>query len=166
MNARTTIGVALAGLFLIGMAVATTTMYSPRRTQLIELTTDVARAEEKLTSVMRHSGALDHVASLLPKRSDEGAGDQLFLSDVNAELRRLGLELKRIEPKETENVGEFVERSYQIDIEGRYSRMIEFLGHLENMSDVVVVRSFDVRSSTVSPGSTHKFSFKVKVIGY
>lgn len=166
MNARTTIGVALAGIFLIGIAVATMTMYTPRRAELMGLTTDVARAEEKLTNVMRHSGTLDHAASLLPRRSEEGDGDQLFLSDVNAELRRLGLELKRIEPKETEQVGEFTERSYQIDIEGRYFRAVEFLAHLEDISDVVVVRSFDVRSSTVSPGSTHKFSFKVKVIGY
>lgn len=166
MRARTTSGIAIAAISLIVVVVTITAMYAPRRRQLLELATDVAKAEEKLTSVMRHSGTLDQVSALLPKRSEEGAGDQLFLSEVNGELRRLGLELKRIEPKDAEQMGEFTERSYQMDFEGRYSDAIVFLRHLEDLPEVVLVSSFDVRSSTVSPGPNHKFSLKVKVTGY
>ncbi len=165
MKGRVRLDVVVAVAILIGLIVANATVYAPKRRQLDDVTGNLELAEKELRYVAGHSDALGLVAGYLPSEAEE-PGNQRFLEGASAEIDRLGLALSRIEPKGETPYGEYVKRSYKMQIEGSYEGLASFFEYIEGLSDVVIVEGFDYRSSAVSRNSRHRASVSISVIGY
>jgi hypothetical protein len=157
----------IAAAILVGLFVADVAVYRPRRAMLAQLTQDLARAEQQLFYLAGHASDLERVAEFLPSPPPRGAvGDQLFLSAVSEELGRRGLVLTRVEPTGEKPYGQYIRRSYKFQIEGDYGDFASFLEYVERLPEVVVVESFDYRSSLLTRGGSHRVSLALTVIGY
>lgn len=152
---------------LLGLLVADAAIYRPRRTRLASLTQELAQAEQQLLYLAGHANDLERVAEFLPDQPPSGTvGDQLFLSRVSEGFARRGLTLTRVEPVSERQEGEYFRRSYKFQIEGDYDDFTGFLDFVEKLPEVVVVESFDYRSSLLTHGGRHWVKLEVAVIGY
>jgi Tfp pilus assembly protein PilO len=152
---------------LLGLLVADAAVYRPRRARLAALTQELAVAEQQLLYLAGHANDLERVTEFLPERPPEGTvGDQLFLSRVSAELARRGLALTRVEPMGEKRQGEYTRRTFKLQIEGDYDDFTGFLDFIEKLPEIVVVDSFEYRSSLISQTGRHWVKVTVDVIGY
>jgi Tfp pilus assembly protein PilO len=157
----------VVAVVLLGLLVADAAVYRPRRARLAGLTQELAQAEQQLLYLASHANDLERVAEFLPEEPPSGTvGDQLFLSRVSAELARRGLALTRVEPSGEKREGEYVRRSFKLQIEGDYDDFVGFLDFLEKLPEVVVVEAFDYRSKLVGQAERHQVKLTVAVIGY
>lgn len=165
MRGRARLDLILAVAILLALVIANITVYAPRRRQLSALAANLEQTEQELRYMAGHSDELALVSEFLPKDSG-AAGDQRFLSGISAELDRLDLALSRVEPRGETPYGAYVRREYKMQIEGAYDEIVSFMGYLEELSDVVLLESFDIRSSVLGAGAEHRASVEVAVIGY
>jgi hypothetical protein len=164
---RARLEIVIAAGILLGLLVADAAVYRPRRARLAELSQELAKAEQQLLYLAGHSSDLERVADYLPSPPPGGAvGDQLFLSRVSEELGRRRLVLSRVEPSGEKQDGQYMRRSYKFQIEGDYDDFAGFLEFVERLPEVVVVESFDYRSSEVAQSGRHRVSLTLTVIGY
>ena len=156
-----------AVVVLAALLAANSALFNPRYARLTALAQEVDQAERELLFLAGQSENLSRIARFLPGE-DEGSvhADQWFLTYLNTELGRLGLAMSRIEPTDEEPYGTDVKRSYKLQIEGDYRDISEFLAHLEGLPDVVLVESFDIRSSELLSSSKHRVNLLLAVIGY
>lgn len=156
-----------AVVVLTALLAANSALYNPRYERLTALAEEVDQAERELLFLAGQSENLARIARFLPG-DDEGAvhADQRFLAELNSELGSLGLAMSRIEPTADEPYGTYVRRSYKLQIEGDYRDISQFLAHLEGLSDVVLIESFDIRSSELLSSSRHRVNLSLAVIGY
>lgn len=165
MRARSEI--VIAATILLSLLIADAAVYRPRRARLASLSQELASAEQQMLYLAGHTSDLERVAEFLPSPPSGGAvGDQLFLSHVSEELRRRGLVLTRVEPSGEKQDGQYMWRSYKFQIEGDYDDFSRFLEHVERLPEVVVVESFDYRSSQLTQGGRHRVNLTLTVIGY
>jgi len=164
---RARLEIVIAAGILLALLVADAAVYRPRRTRLAELSQELASAEQQLFYLAGHSSDLERVADYLPSPPPSGAvGDQLFLSRVSEALGRRRLVLSRVEPSGEKQEGQYIRRSYKFQIEGDYDDFGGFLEFVERLPEVVVVESFDCRSSLLTQGGRHRVSLTLTVIGY
>ncbi len=167
MRLRASPEIIVVAAILLGLLVADAAIYRPRRTRLANLTQELALAEQQLLYLAGHANDLGRVAEFLPDQPPSGTvGDQLFLSRVSEELARRGLALTRVEPMAERPSGEYVRRSYKFQIEGDFDDFTAFLDFVEKLPEVVLVESFDYRSSLLARGGRHRVKLTVAVIGY
>lgn len=165
MKGRVRLDLITAVAMLLVLIVANSVVYAPKRRELDTITENLKQAEKELRYVAGHSKAVALVENYLPSYAQD-AGDQRFLGGASAELDRLGLGLARVEPQGDKPYGDYVRRSYKLQLEGSYSGFSSFLEYLEELSDVVLIESFDYRSSAAGTGSRHRANLSVSVIGY
>ncbi|MBD3348542.1 MAG: type 4a pilus biogenesis protein PilO [Candidatus Eisenbacteria bacterium] len=165
VKGRVRLDLIVAVAILLALAVANATVYAPRRREFRDLADNLAQTENELRYVAGHSEALARVSDYLPQRTGE-AGDQRFLAGVSAKIDELGLALNRVEPKGETAYGEYVKRSYKMQIEGDYEGLTSFMRYVEGLSDVAIVESFDCRSGVLGAGAKHRASLEISVIGY
>ena len=167
MRVRARSEIVIAATILLGLLVADAAVYRPRRARLASLSQELAIAEQRLLYLAGHTSDLERVSEFLPSPPSDGAvGDQLFLSQVSEELRRRGLALSRVEPSGERQAGQYVRRSYKFQIEGDYDDFAGFLERVERLPEVVLVESFDYRSSQLTQGGRHRVNLTLTVIGY
>lgn len=168
MAARDRVGIAIPIAVLVVVIILTVGVHRPRWRQLMSLVTDVAHAEQVLEDAIAHQDDFEAAQGFLPRQMEkQGAADQRFLSEVSAEIARLGLYLLRLEPKDHERVSEHYFRgTYTVELEGQYETIIEFLDYLEKLPEVVVVKSIDMRSTKVVAGNGHRTHMTFTVTGY
>lgn len=167
MRFRIRLDVIAALAVLAALLSANAVLYKPRYARLSALAKDVHQAERELLFMAGQSENLMQIARFLP--ADGGGSvhaDQRFLADLNDELGRLGLAMSRIEPTGEEPHGNYVKRSYKLQVEGEYRDLSDFLAYLEGLSDVVLVESFDIRSSELLSTSRHRANLSLSVVSY
>lgn len=167
MRLRASPEIIVVAAILLGLLVADAAIYRPRRTRLAHLTQELALAEQQLLYLAGHANDLERVAEFLPDPPPSGTvGDQLFLSRVSEEIGRRRLSLTRVEPMGERPSGEYVRRSYKFQIEGDFDGFTGFLDFVEKLPEVVVVESFEYRSSRLTRSGRHWVKLEVAVIGY
>jgi len=157
--------VALA--MLVALLVANATVYAPRRERLKSISARADQLQREFGYLAGHTQDLKYFAEFLPGKNDRGrTGDQRFLSGVSDETRRLGITLSRIEPAGEEPYGQYVKRTYKLQIEGGYRSFVKFLEFLEGLPEVVLVTSFDLKSSALSASARSRADLEISVVGY
>lgn len=73
-------------------------------------------------------------------------GVVLFLQDVSAEARRLGVNLVAVHPSKEVEKEKYKEVSMNLDLKGRYRELSEYFKRLESLSRVVNVRRIRVEA--------------------
>lgn len=167
MRARVRIDLVVALAVLGALLVANATMYAPRRERLASISARANQLQREFGYLAGHTRDLKHFAEFLPGKNGHGqTGDQRFLSGVSAETRRLGITLARIEPVGEEPYGQYVKRTYKLQIEGSYRNLVGFLKFVEGLPEVVLVKSFDLKSSILSASPRNRADLEISVVGY
>ncbi len=168
MTMRDRIGIAIPIAVLVVVIVVTVGVHRPKWRQLMDLVSEVAHAEQVLGEALEHQGEFAVAKDFLPQRSEKhGSADQQFLTSVSAEIARLGLYLRELEPRDRERVSEnYFTSTYMVELEGGYETILEFLEYLEGLPEVVEVGSMDLRSNKVISGNGHRTLLTFKVTGY
>lgn len=166
MRARVRIDLVMALVMLGALLVASATVYAPRREKLESTTSKVDQLQRELGYLAGHASDLRRFAEFLPAKNGDGqSGDQRFLSGVSGETRRIGLVLVRIEPVNEEPYGQYVKRTYKLQIEGSYRDFTSFLQYLEGLPEVVLVNTFDLKSSILTATPRNKADLEISVVG-
>ena len=147
----------------VGLLIANAVVYRPRSTELRTVSCALARIESELVYLAGHGQDFLRAGDYVPA-GNEG-GERHFISLLNDELARLGLTLTKIEPSGEEALGGYVRRSYKLHIRGNYNEIVQLLEYLERLDDVVVLKSFDIKSREVMGGSGHQMNLAFDVIG-
>ena len=167
MRFRNRLDIIVAAAVLVALLAANSALYSPRHARLTALAKEVDQAERELLFMAGQSENLARISQFLPAaETDRVHADQRFLAGLNEELGRLGLAMSRIEPIGEEPYGTYTKREYKLQIEGEYKDMSEFLGYLEQLSDVVIIETFDIRSRELLSSSRHRANLRLAVISY
>lgn len=166
MNVRTKVELVVPIAFVLFLLGGEVVVHRPRREELRALGCEVASAEQGLASLIDHSGDLMRVEDFIPRRTEgEDGADRQFLSHLSDELERLGLVITRVEPQQGIEGNRFSMWSYLLEIEGSYDAFVSILTYLERLPELVVVDSFDLRSSMGADGGWHQASLRLTVIG-
>jgi type II secretory pathway component PulM len=166
MTSRVRLDIAVSLVVLIALVVANAAVYRPRQERLDRLSTQIDRTEKDLVYLTMHANDLARISGYLPDAErDQAQGDRSFLAAAGEAVTRLGLRLSKIEPRGEEPYGEYVKRSYRLQLEGDYADFAAFLAYLEALPDVVIVNSFDYRSSEIARSSSHRAALNVTVVG-
>jgi Tfp pilus assembly protein PilO len=164
---RIRLDIVAAVAVLAALLAANSALYKPRYERLEALAKEVDHAERELLFMAGQSENLARIARFLPDDDKDSLhGDQRFLAGVNDELGHLGLAMSRIEPTGEEPYGAYMARSYKLQIDGEYRDLCALLVYFERLSDVVLVESFDIRSSELLSSSRHRANLSLAVISY
>ncbi len=168
MTVRDRIGIAIPIGVLVVMIAVTVGVHRPKWAHLMDLVGEAAHAEQVLGEAIEHQGEFDAAKDFLPQKGEShGSADQQFLTSVSAEIARLGLNLRELEPRERQSVSEsYFASMYMVELEGKYETILEFLKYLEGLPEVVEISSMDVRSSKVISGNGHRTLLTFTVTGY
>jgi hypothetical protein len=167
VRARVRIDLVVALAMLGALLVANATTYAPRRARLESISTKADQLQREFGYLAAHTQDLTRFAEFLPGKNDHGrTGDQRFLSSVSAETKRLGITLGRIEPVGEDPYGQYMKRTYKLQIEGGYRSFVRFLEFLEGLPEVVLVTSFDLKSSILSASARNRADIEISVVGY
>jgi len=168
MTMRDRIGIAIPIAVLVVVIAVTVGVHRPKWRQLMDLVSEVARAEQILGEAIDHQGEFAAAKDFLPQKSEQqGSADQQFLTSVSAEIARLDLYLRELEPRERKRTSEnYFTSTYMVELEGEYDTILEFLEYLEELPEVVEISSMDVRSSKVISGKGHRTLLTFNVTGY
>lgn len=109
---------------------------------ILELTAQIAELKLKAERI-RSGEEMQGVAGwdLVDQR-----GVVLFLQDVSAEARRLGVNLVAVHPSREVEKEKYKEVSMNLDLKGRYRELSEYFKRLESLSRVVNVRKIRVEA--------------------
>jgi len=167
MGIRGWIGFAIILIICVLMFVADAGVYQPRREKLGELTRELAIAEAERTYVAGNSTSLDRIGDFLPEEVEGvNEGEQRFLQNISAELRRNSMVLTKVEPQRVVQDGQYTRRSFKLEVEGGFRHFANFLRYLELMPEVVIVNGFELNSARVRRVDKHSATMTVTVIGY
>ena len=168
MTVRDRISLAIPIVVLVVMIAVTVSVHRPRWAKLTDIVSEVAHAERVLGEAIDHQGEFAVARDFLPQRSERhGSADQQFLTNVSAEIARLGLYLLELEPRDRERISEsYFTSTYVVELEGSYETILDFLEHLEGLPELVEISSIDIRSNKVISGNGHRTLLTFKVTGY
>jgi hypothetical protein len=157
----------IAAVVLAALLVGDAMIHRPKRDALASVQRKAARAEQELLYVVSHRDELSRIQDFLPVPLEgDVQGAERFLALVNEEAGRLGAVITRVEPMGETPDGDYMQRTFKLTLEGEFSEFRGFLRFLEEIPEVVIVHSFDYRSSAISAAATHRAAITLSVIGY
>jgi hypothetical protein len=167
MKRRVRPEVIIPAVVLILLIAGSILIYRPRYGHIVSLAHDVVHAEESLTYALDYGEDIERAAAFLPRPlGDEADGDQRFLLQISGKLRELGVTPKSIQPKEEKRNGEYMIRSYVIEVECEYSDLTRFLAYLEDLPELVFIEHLDVKSKRLLTGGGHRANIGLRFIGH
>ncbi len=167
MEDRSRLEIAVPAAILVLILAVTWTLYRPEREELFSLARGVVSAEDNLTYVLNHGDDLERAAAYLPRApGEEGDGDQRFLLGLSSKLRELGLTPRVIQPLDEARDGEFMKRSYMVEIDGGYMELVELLEYLETIPELVLIETLDVKSSLLMTSTRHQAVIEITFVGH
>jgi type IV pilus assembly protein PilO len=129
--------------------------YSPRRTEIEELTTQKEQLdlenrraqrlsvrggedlEERLTQYEQHVFRLER---LIPQEEEVAA----LLNDITAEARRTGVDLNNLEPQPEEAGAFYTRKTYELTVIGDYHDIGRFLSNIASLERIITPRDLDL----------------------
>ena len=133
-------------------------LISPAAVKLSLISQDIAKKTALLKRYSRLIGKGDRILSLYENYKEnlkEGADpeevvDMLF-KEIESSAKSFNLSLDRIRPQPPEDKGEYKKVSLEIEGEGDFSSIFQFIDYLENSSSFVRIAAFRLFSQTASP---------------
>ncbi len=157
----------VAAVVLASLLVGDAVFYRPRREALASVQRKAARAEQELLYVVAHKEELGRIQEFLPvPLEDDVQGAERFLALVNGAAGRLGAVITRVEPLGESPEGDYMQRTFKLTLEGGFQEFRGFMRFLETIPEIVIIHSYDYRSSSISSGSTHRATITLSAIGY
>lgn len=161
------VDVAVPVTVLLCLLVLSPVVYRPQRGALMTAAQEVAQAEDKLNYIVDHTEEIERALEYLPQHDEGGSeGDERFLLQLNDKLRESGITPRSIQPKGTVTDGEYVLRTYQLELDCSYAGFADFIDGLYGLPELVLIEDLNLKSSTVSAHKTHRAVLRLTLVGH
>ena len=157
----------LGYLFFIGNELTTV---QKRKTEELNLLQQWALLAPKVQGISYHSeqiGSMKTIFADVLKQLPPQPNVEELLDNISVIGKKEGVKFILLKPEEKKAKGFYAELPIQVEVEGDYHQIANFISHLANLKQFMTFRSMEIRSlDTVSELSEEKLQLQLDIVLY